>query len=126
MPLRLAMSRGSPTISSAPYSDPPAGTLRSVSVTSLAVLGARLKDFSVTANASSVRRRLGLATPDEDCVHGRGVTVTVSVSRLLLATVMVLAAPTAAARSIFTGLTESPRTACAARADGWDSSARAM
>ena len=65
-------------------------------MTSCLAPGASVNESSLTVTPESERRRFGLARPDEDCVHGRALTLTVSASRLLLATVTTFAAPAAA------------------------------
>src|SRR3954452_2968268 len=91
--LRFALSVGRPTTSSAPYWDAP---VVSVTLTSLLMPCARVKEGLLIATSCRIVRRFGLTWPDEDCVHGRAATSTASALADRFSTFTRFAAPGAA------------------------------
>src|SRR4051812_20846563 len=114
MPFFLGAPIGSPTVSIEPYSEPDPGTLLTRIVTVRRPPAGRVNARASTASRdSSVLWRFGATAPLRACVHGRGVTVTLSGLVVLLTTVIGALSPRAAVCSMTAGVTDRPPPASA-------------
>src|SRR4051794_14789651 len=113
IPLRAFALRGLPKTSIAPYSEPPGGVRRWLSVTARLAPAARLNDDDVAATyLLSETFRFAWTTPVvRFWAHGRTRTVTFSVSLVVFLTVTDPSLPLRAVCSTVSGVSDTPPAA---------------